>query len=31
MQDHPAIVCSSSLTEDKSGKSLTDQIYKVGH
>jgi hypothetical protein len=28
-QDHPAIVCSSSLTEEKSGKSLTDEIYKV--
>jgi hypothetical protein len=31
LQDHPAIVCSSSLTEEKSGKSLTDEIYKVTH
>ena len=28
-QDHPAIVCSSALKEEKSGKSLTDEIYKV--
>ena len=31
MQDHPAIVCSSALKAEKSGKSLTDEIYKVTH
>ena len=29
VQDHPAIVCSNALKEDKSPECLTDQIYKV--
>jgi choline dehydrogenase-like flavoprotein len=30
LQDHPAIVCSNALKEDKSSACLTDQIYKIG-